>query len=96
MYVYTHTHPHTHTHTHTHTEEGVQERPAAPPPASTPPVGKVDLALQLTAYIHCDGTLRNAIPTGGVVAGGGAEGSPCTPPRARARVCVYTYICNIF
>jgi len=25
-----------------------------PPPATTPPVVKVDLALQLMAYIHCD------------------------------------------
>jgi len=30
---------------------GVQGEPSAPPPATTPPV---DLALQLTAYIHCD------------------------------------------
>jgi len=74
--------------THTRTRaRGVQGGPSAPPPAATPPVGKVDLALQLTAYIHCDWTLRNVSPTGGVVAGGGAEGSPLHPPR----VCVHLW-----
>jgi len=94
--------------THTHTRArawGVQGGPSARPPATTPPVGKVDLALQLTAYIHCDWTFRNASPTGGVIARGGAE-SPLHPPHvcvcacARARVCmcvcVYTYICDFF
>jgi len=60
MYVYTHTHT-----------RGVQGGPSAPPPATTPPVGKV----------------------GGY--GRGAEGPPCTF-RARACVCVYTYICDMF
>jgi len=43
----THTCVYTHTHTHTH---GGCKGAFGPPPATTPPVGKVDLALQLTAY----------------------------------------------
>jgi len=61
-----------------------------PPSRNYSPVDKVDLALQLTAYIHCDSTLRNASLTGGVVAGGGPE-APLAPP-ARARVCVCVHI----
>jgi len=83
------------THTHTHARaraRGLQGRAFGPPPATTPPVGKVDLALQLTAYIHCDWTLSNASPT---AAGGGAGGVPTLPlhpPRARARVCVHMHL----
>jgi len=53
MYVYTHTYM-----------RGVQGGLRPPPPVTTPPVGKVDLALQLTAYIHYDSILRNASLTG--------------------------------
>jgi len=83
-------------HTHTHTRaraRGCKGGPSAPPPATTPPVVKMDLALQLTAYIYCDWTLRNASPPGGVIAGGGTEGSPLHPlARARACVCLYFFL----
>jgi len=78
------------THAHTHARARVRAEGArgalGSPPATTPPVGKVDLALQLRAYIHCDWTLRNASPTGGVIVGPMA---PLAPP-----ACVCVYVCT--
>jgi len=71
-----------------------------PPPATTPSVGDALRRVQSQwIYLYAvSWKARSTLPTGGVVAGGGAE-APLAPParaRARARVCVYTYICDIF
>jgi len=79
----------TNNYTQTHTRARGGARGAFGPPfCTTPPVGKVDFALQLTACVYC-GKARSTLPTGGVVREGGP---PCT---ACARVCVWVCVYSI-
>jgi len=55
-----------------------------PPPATTPPIDKVDLALQLAAYIHCELFAMRPLPAGWL-----REESR---RRARARVCTHSFV----
>jgi len=70
---------------------GVQGGPLAPPPATTPPVGDALRRVQSQWIYAVSLKARSPLPTGGVAAGGGAEGPPFAPP-ARARVCVHIYL----
>jgi len=62
--------------------------PSAPSPATIPPVGNALRRIE-SQWIYAVGCkARSTLPTGG------AEG-PLLDPPPRARVCVYTYICEL-
>jgi len=80
------------THTHTRVRAGGARGAFGPPPTTSPPVGDALQRVQSQWIYAVSCKARFTLPTGGVVAGGGAFGPSCTPARARARVCVCVHI----